>query len=176
MNTIALIIQAILEFISTLTPATPPTRNAKDQPVRVRDIASIKRWEQLRLKAYLPTPDDVWTIGWGHTGTAEQGMVITEAQAEKLLRSDLAWVRKAIAQLVHVPLSQNQYDALASFVFNIGRPQFESSTLLRRLNAYDYVGAAAEFPRWNKQKGKTLLGLTRRRKYEQLKFMEGMSV
>lgn len=175
MNILAQIIQLILEFISTLTPATPSGLNAKGQPVRVKDIDSIKHWEQLRLKAYLPTPNDVWTIGWGHTGTAKMGMVITEAQAEKLLRGDLAWVRKTISDLVEVPLTQNQYDALASFIFNIGRPQFSKSTMLRRLNTYDMVGAAAEFPRWNKQKGKVLRGLTRRRKYEQLTFMEGMT-
>lgn len=131
----------------------------------------IKDHEKLRLKAYLPTPDDVWTIGWGHTKTAKPGMVITEAEAERLLRDDLNWVEIAIADLVKVPLTQTQYDALASFIFNIGRTQFSNSTMLKLLNAKDYEGAAAQFPRWNKQKGKVLAGLTKRRNQEQQLFL-----
>ena len=165
--------QEVSEFGSTLTPKTPIGRNSKDQPVRVKNIQKIKDWEDLRLKAYLPTPNDVWTIGYGHTGTAYEGQVITKAEAERLLRQDLAWVRRAIARYVTVPLSQEQYDALASFIFNVGEGAFASSTLLRKLNAYDYAGAANEFPRWNKQKGKALLGLTRRRLAEQKLFMKG---
>jgi len=141
--------------------------------MRVEDIDHIKKWEALRLKAYLPTPNDVPTIGYGHTKTAKMGMVITEKDAERLLREDLDWVEEALEELVEVPLSQPQYDALASFVFNIGRTGFAKSTLLRKLNASDYVGAAEEFPRWNKQKGKVLKGLTRRRADEREMFLRG---
>lgn len=168
-----ILMQLILEIISTLTTKTPIGFNAKGQPVKVKDIDSIKSWEELVLVAYLPTLNDRWTIGWGHTKTAHPGMVITEKQAEALLRSDLAWARKAVADLVDVPLSQEQYDALVSFVFNIGRTQFSKSTLLKKLNAADYEGAARQFPRWNKQKGRVLRGLTRRREYEMTKFLEG---
>jgi lysozyme len=139
----------------------------------VKDIDSIKRWEGLRLEAYMPTPNDVPTIGYGHTKTARMGMVITEVEAERLLRSDLQWSREAVNGYVEVPLSQEQYDALVSFVFNVGGSAFRRSTLLRKLNAYDYVGAADEFPRWNKQKGKVLRGLTNRRMYERAKFLSG---
>ena len=142
-------------------------------PTRVSNLDHIKEWEALRLEAYKPTPDDVWTIGWGHTHTAREGMVITKREAERLLRVDLAWVRSTLEELVEVPLTQLQYDALASFIFNIGRPQFATSTLLRKLNAGDYLGAAEEFPRWNKQKGKVLRGLTRRRKQEREMFLNG---
>jgi lysozyme len=181
------LILSILKFISALvatqTPPvatqTPPGRNEKDQPVQVERINDIKWWEALRTRAYRPTPHDVWTIGYGHTSTAHEGMVITEAEAERLLRQDLAWVREAIAKHVEVPLSQEQYDALASFIFNVGEGNFASSTLLRKLNAYDYVGAADEFPRWNKQRqdGRmvALLGLTRRRAHERELFLEGTS-
>jgi lysozyme len=100
-------------------------------------------------------------------------MVITEVEAERLLRSDLQWSREAVNGYVEVPLSQEQYDALVSFVFNVGGSAFRRSTLLRKLNAYDYVGAADEFPRWNKQKGKVLRGLTNRRMYERAKFLSG---
>jgi len=172
-----LFIQALLEFISTLTPKTSVSRNAKGQPVKVERIDNIKRWEALRLKAYKPTAYDVWTIGYGHTATAKRGMVITEAQAEKLLREDLAWVRKVIATQVDVPLTQHQYDALASFIFNLGGANFASSTLKKRINASDMVGAADEFPKWNKQRqnGKlvVLRGLTRRRAHERKLWLEG---
>ena len=144
--------------------ASAPTR------VSPEGLEHIKEWEQLRLKAYLPTVNDVWTIGWGHTSTAEEGMIITEKQAEKLLRQDLAWVRKAIKDLVKVPLNQNQYDALASFIFNIGRPNFANSTMLKKLNAGNFKGASREFPRWRYQKGQELAGLVRRRRSERKTF------
>lgn len=166
-------IQAVFEFISTLTPKTPAKRNAKNQPVSIENLEFIKKHEGLRLKAYKPTPRDVWTIGYGHTKTAVKGMMITEKEAEKLFRGDLAWVRKAIATEVTVPLTQPQYDALASFVYNLGATNFRTSTLLRKLNASDYVGAANELPRWNKQKGKVLRGLTKRRAAERVLFLKG---
>lgn len=158
--------------VPTLAPAPVYTK-----PTRVKDIDHIKKWEQLRLKAYLPTQHDVWTIGWGHTATAKKGMVITEAEAEALLRKDLAWVEDTIADLVKVPLTQKQYDALAGLIFNIGRGNFQKSTVLKRLNAYDYAGAADAFLMWNKQRqgGKmvVLKGLVRRREDERAMFIEG---
>lgn len=171
------ILQEILEFISKIGRETPPNRNQKNQPVRVERIDAIKRWEGLRTRAYMPTPHDVWTIGYGHTKTAREGMEITESEAEDLLRKDLAWVRATIASLVNVPLSQEQYDALASFVFNLGKTNFARSTLLRKLNAFDYEGAADEFLKWDKQRQngqlKRLKGLTRRRSHERELFLEG---
>lgn len=162
----------------TTTKGTVPEEpdallNDKGQPTRVHDIDSIKRWEGLRLEAYMPTPNDVPTIGYGHTHSAYMGMVITEREAEELLRLDLKWSREAVNEYVEVPLSQEQYDALVSFVFNVGGTAFRRSTMLRKLNASDYVGAANEFPRWNKQKGKVLRGLTNRRLYEKAKFLSG---
>lgn len=148
-------------------------RRAPSQPNKVHDIDHIKRWEALRLEAYLPTPNDVWTIGYGHTHTAKRGMRITEEYAEQLLRRDIRWVEDTLNTYVKVPLTQKQYDALASFVFNVGSSAFRNSTLLRKLNSGDYRGAAQEFPRWNKQKGKVLRGLTRRRKDEQAIFLRG---
>ena len=139
-------------------------------PTGIRDVELIKESEGLRLEAYLPTPNDVYTIGYGHTKTAEKGMVITLAGAEALLLHDLAWVETAIDTYVQVPLNQNQYDALASFIYNIGGTAFRKSTLLKLLNASDYDGAANQFPRWNKQKGKVLNGLTTRRQKEKTLF------
>ncbi len=156
-----------------------PRLNSKGQPIEVVDVSSIKAWEQLRLKAYMPTPNDKWTIGWGHTGTARAGMVITEAEAERLLKSDLGWAKAAVHKEVDVPLSQEQFDALVSLTFNIGGANFARSTVVRRLNAKDYRGAADAFLRWDKQRNKrtgrleVLKGLVRRRKHERDLFLKG---
>lgn len=143
----------------------------KDAGMKIRNIGIIKKHEGLRLEAYLPTPNDVWTIGYGHTHTAKQGMKITEPQAEELLRRDIAWAENAVNKSAVVPLTQNQFDALVSFVFNVGEGAFGSSTLLRMLNAKDYEGAANQLLRWNKQKGRVLNGLTKRREEERKLFL-----
>lgn len=139
--------------------------------MKTKNVNIIKKHEGLRLEAYLPTPNDVWTIGYGHTHTTKQGMKITEAQAEKLLYRDLAWAEDTVNDLVKVPLTQNQFDALVSFVFNVGAGAFSKSTLLRFLNTGDYTNAAAQFLRWNKQKGRVLNGLTKRRDDERRLFL-----
>tara|TARA_R110000823_G_scaffold314640_2_gene444225 strand:- start:202 stop:642 length:441 start_codon:yes stop_codon:yes gene_type:complete len=144
--------------------------------MRIKNIDAIKRHEALRLTSYLPTKNDVWTIGWGHTKNAKPNMTITEAQAEQFLREDLVWVEDAIDRLVKVPLTQNQNDALGSLIFNIGAGAFSKSTVLRRLNARDYRGAADAFLMWNKQRDRqtgnmnVLRGLTRRREEERAMF------
>ena len=131
----------------------------------------IKSYEGLKLEAYLPTPIDVPTIGYGHTKTTYMGMKITEAGATELLKSDLAWVEAVVNKEVKVPLTQPQYDALCSFVFNLGGTNFKRSTLLKLLNAGDYVGAAEQLLRWDKQGTKVLRGLTRRREAERALFL-----
>lgn len=154
------------------TPKKPQIIVKGKAPKKVKNIDMIKEHEGLRLQAYLPTPNDVWTIGYGHTGSAHKGMVITEERAEALLRQDIAWVEDAINKNVVVPLTQNQYDALASLIYNIGAGAFAKSTLLRMLNMGDYAGAAEQFGRWNRQKGKVLNGLTRRRQEEKELFLK----
>ncbi len=144
---------------------------------RIKNIELIKRHEGLRLQAYLPTKDDKWTIGYGHTKTAHAGMVITEERAEELLRQDIAWVEDVIARKVTAKLNQNQYDALASLIFNIGEGNFTKSSVLRLLNEGNYQGAADAFRMWNKQRSKTtgklnvLKGLTKRREEERSLFL-----
>lgn len=139
------------------------------------DEQLVKNWEQLRLIAYKPTPNDVWTIGWGHTKDVTEGMTITADQAEQFFREDVSGAENAVNTLVKVKLNQNQYDALVDFVFNLGYGNFAHSTLLRKLNAGDYQGAADEFPKWDHQAGKVLAGLTRRRADERAKFLEADS-
>lgn len=145
--------------------------------MKLKNVDFIRESEQLRLKAYKPTKNDVWTIGYGHTKGVVPGMTITEAQAEQLLYEDLLWVEDTIKRNVKVPLNQNQYDALGSWVFNLGEGNLKSSTLLKKLNAKDYTGAANEFLKWNKQTNKKtgkkeiLNGLTIRRMKEKELFL-----
>src|SRR5215831_15903035 len=135
-----------------------------------RGIDLIKHFESLFLKAYQDAVG-VWTIGWGHTGlkhndgTVHKGRVIDEAEATKLLTHDLRAFAERVQKLVKVKLTDDQFGALVSFDFNTG--SLHKSTLLKKLNAGDYEGAAAEFPKWNKAGGQVLRGLTRRRKSEQ---------
>lgn len=105
--------------------------------------------EGLRLKAYQDWAG-VWTIGYGHTGTAKQGMTITKAQADALLAQDMATVEARLNACIHRPITQEQYDALVGFAFNVGIGGACSSTLVKKLNAGDVQGAALEFARWNK--------------------------
>ena len=163
-------LQSILAGLGTKTTGGA-SQGLSGPPTGVKDVELIKESEGLRLQAYLPTPNDVWTIGYGHTKTAKKDMKITKAGAEALLLHDLAWVETAIDTYVQVPLNQNQYDALASFIYNVGATAFKKSTMLKLLNKGDYQGAANQFPRWDKQKGKVLKGLTTRRKHERDLFL-----
>ena len=141
-------------------------------------VALIKRFEGLRLAAY-PDPAHGWavpTIGYGHTSAAgapqvKRGMRITEAEAEAVLRADLGQYERAVTEAVTVPLTGNQFSALASFTFNLGAGNLRSSTLLSKLNRGDHAGAAAEFTRWNRARGAVLPGLTRRREAERDLFL-----
>lgn len=133
----------------------------------------IKEFEGLRLKAY---PDPAtggapWTIGYGHTKGVKSGDVITEEIANQFLYEDAMEAWQGILEVVTVKLEQWELDALTSFVFNLGIGNFKSSTLLRKLNAGDKLGAANEFLRWNKAAGKVMAGLTRRREAERKLFL-----
>lgn len=130
----------------------------------------IKSFESFQAKAYMPTAEDVPTIGYGHTAFVKMGDTCTEAQACLWLREDCAGAEKCVGDNVRVPLNQNEFDALVSLVFNIGCGAFKSSTLLRLLNARDYDGASDQFRRWNRQAGKELAGLTSRRAAEERMF------
>lgn len=132
----------------------------------------IKFYEGLRLEAYL-CPAGVWTIGYGHTGIdVYEGLKITSTRAEYLLSSDLIRFELGIRNYVKVALNQNQFDALVSFAYNVGLGAFASSTLLKKLNQKDYVGASEEFENWVYANGKVLAGLTERRKSEKELFLK----
>lgn len=129
----------------------------------------IKESEGFRSEPYF-CPAGVLTIGYGTTGSrVKSGMKIDEATAERWLQEDVEIFESAIASLVEVPLNENQFSALVSFVYNIGANAFGNSTLLTKINNKDYEGAAEEFGRWVKAGSKTLPGLvTRREKEKQL--------
>ena len=131
-------------------------------------IALIKRFEGLRLKAYL-CPASVPTIGYGHTkGVQINDPAITEEEADRLLAEDLKLYEKAVTEMVKVPINQNQFDALVSFAFNLGTGALRGSTLMKKLNAGQ--PCAAEFDRWVFAAGKALPGLVRRRAAEKRLF------
>lgn len=119
-----------------------------------------------------PIYDGKWTIGWGCTRGVYKGLVWTLAQAEAALREEVATAEEFITRLVTAPLNQCQFDALVSFGYNVGEPQFAGSTLRRKLNAGDYEGAAKEFGRWVNSNGvKAVPGLVRRRREEAALFL-----
>ncbi|ECF7068455.1 lysozyme [Salmonella enterica subsp. enterica] len=132
--------------------------------------ALLKQLEGLCLRAY-QCSGDVWTIGYGHTLGVRPGDEITANQAAALLRQDASQAACAVKELVTVPLNQHQFDALVSFVFNIGSGRFRSSTLLRKLNGGDFTGAADELLRWDHAGGQRLPGLERRRTAERALFL-----
>ena len=127
-----------------------------------KGIALIKEFEGLRLKAY-KCPGGVWTIGYGHTAGVKHGMVISERQAEEYLKADLIAFEKYLNGL-GLALNQNQFDALISFIYNVGKGNFTNSTLLRKVRANPQDNSIMdEFLRWVYSKGRVLPGLQRRR-------------
>ena len=139
----------------------------------------IKQFEGFRSKAYL-CPAGILTIGYGHTGTdVLPGMRITEAQADEILKRDVAKFAAMVEKALTAKVSQGQFDALVSFCFNTGPGKAgvkdglitlkngNQSSLLRKTNAGDRLGAAAEFDKWTKANGQELRGLVARRDAEQ---------
>ena len=128
-------------------------------------IDLIKHFEGCELKAYI-CPANVWTIGYGHTKGVLDGDVITETQAHEMLVEELIEYENYINNAVTVSLNQNQFDAMVSWVYNLGSGNLNSSTLLKVLNSGDYAGVPEQIMRWNKAGGKVLAGLTKRRQAE----------
>ena len=139
-------------------------------------INLVKRFEGLhklnennQVVAY-KCPAGVWTIGWGHTAGVKEGDVVTISDCENFLRQDLEECGQVIKRNVKVPLTQAQFDSLASFIFNLGAGNFKSSTLLKKLNKGSYDEVPEQLLRWNKARVDgsltELRGLTRRRTAE----------
>jgi lysozyme len=116
-------------------------------------LSFITKEEGVRYRAYQDTKG-LWTIGVGHLIKSSEPHLmtatLTQQEVDNLLESDLRWCDDAVANSVRVPLTQPQYDALYSLCFNIGETQFKKSTVVKRLNANDYAGAADAILMWNK--------------------------
>lgn len=141
----------------------------KRLPMDVLDL--IKRFEGLRLQAYQDAVG-VWTIGYGSTGPGViQGLSWSIQQAEADLAQRVNALDQTLAQLVQVPLTANQRNALLSLMYNIGPSAFSGSTLLKDLNAGNVQKAADDFLAWNHAGGKVLDDLTKRRTQERALFL-----
>lgn len=184
-------LRRLLDFTAAtqfaIAPADQPHPEVMDVATRggkrVNDegITLIKTYEGLAeqvldagklvaIKAYQDVVN-VWTIGYGHTKTATPNQQITPEEADNLLFQDLEEFENAVSDAVQVDVNDNQFAALVAFAFNLGAGALFQSTLLKKLNAGDYQGAADELPRWNKAGGQRLLGLTRRRLSERALFL-----
>jgi len=135
-----------------------------------KGIAFIAQWEGFSSTAYMDD-NDGWTIGYGHLILPSESHLITatltKEQALILKKKDAGIAEAAIRGQVRAPLSQNQFDALVSLIFNIGSGQFSGSTAKKRINAYDTKENITEaWQRWNKDDGKVVQGLVNRRKAE----------
>lgn len=130
-----------------------------------KGIDLIKSFEGLKLKTY-KCPAGVWTIGYGTTKGVTPGMEITQKQAEEFLKRDLRYFELWVDKLIDIPLTQNQFDALVSFTYNLGEGAMKGSTLRKKLNMGLYSAVPSEMLRWNKVGGKVLNGLVRRREAE----------
>lgn len=131
----------------------------------------LKSFEGCRLGAYYDSAN-VLTIGWGHTGPeVVYGLTITQDQADALLQTDIQGHAGCVNTLVTVPINQDQFDALADFVYNEGRGHFLMSTLLKTINANNFTTAANEFLKWDIAGGQVSAGLLRRRQAERELFL-----
>jgi lysozyme len=138
-----------------------------------RGLPLIKQFETLRLKPYRIDKYGKLTIGYGHELLDNESYPngITKEKAEELLTEDIRFAEEAIDIYISVPLSLNQFGALTSFTFNVGENALRRSTLRRKLNAFDYAGAAKEFDRWIYDHGVKSNGLIKRRKAEKELFL-----
>jgi lysozyme len=133
--------------------------------------ALIQSFEECKLFSY-KDQHGIWTIGWGHTGPyIGPGLTCTQDEADTWFAADVLWAVDGVNRYTDVLLTQNQFDALTSFVFNVGVGSEEHSTLCKILNTGNYMGAAVQFLVWDHVNGAVSAGLLRRRKAEQALFL-----
>jgi lysozyme len=129
----------------------------------------IKQFEGCKLTSYQDSVG-VWTVGYGSTSCVDPHITITQAQADARLKEDVQHAVECVDRKVGPNLTQNQFDALVSFVFNVGGAAFSTSAMLRHLNAGEFQQAALEFPKWDHAGAVELEGLRKRRLAEQALF------
>jgi lysozyme len=131
----------------------------------------IKSFETLKLVAYLDQRGR-WTCGWGHTGPdVVEGTTCTSEQAETWFQQDTQAAVNGVDESIQTNVTQNQFDALVSFTFNVGVGAEGHSTMAKLINARNFAGAAAQFPLWDHVDGVPNAGLLRRRQAEQALFL-----
>ena len=140
-----------------------------------KGYAIIREFEGFKAEAYLDT-GGVWTIGFGtikypNGQRVKKGDTCTREQAEQWLKNDCKWVDDCLDKYVTAKTTQNQFDALASFVYNIGETAFAKSTMLTLLNQNNFTAAANQFDRWVFDNGKRITGLANRRTKEKALFL-----
>ena len=126
-------------------------------------LVAMALHEGYRGDAYMPTPSDVPTVGFGTTSNVEMGDRITPERALVRLLADASKFERAVKRCAPVAMHDYEFQAYVSLTYNIGEGAFCRSTIARQLNAGDYAGACREILRWDKQAGKPLAGLTKRR-------------
>jgi len=132
-------------------------------------LVAIVLHEGYKDNAYIPLAGDIPTIGFGTTSGVKLGDRTTPEKALQVAMRDVQNFEGAVKSCVTVPLAQNEYDAYISLSYNIGAYAFCKSSLVKKLNAGDYVGACNQILRWDQFKGKPLAGLTKRRQEEHRK-------
>lgn len=135
-----------------------------------KGVHLLKYFEGCKTVAYQDSVG-VWTIGYGHTKGVYEGMTITLPEANNMLVEELKEYESYVENMVTVDLTQEQFDALTVWVYNLGPTNFKNSTLLRKLNSGDYSAVPTEIKRWNKAGGKVLEGLVKRREAEAKMFV-----
>jgi len=140
-------------------------KNGGNMNISKEGLSLIKKFEGCELEAYL-CPAGVWTIGYGHTKDVKEGDKINKEEADYLLQEEMIEYESYINDFVEVPLNQNQFDSLCSWVYNLGPTNLKNSTMLRVLNEEKYADVPQEIKRWNKAGGEVLDGLIKRREAE----------
>jgi len=132
----------------------------------------IKKYQPCYLEPTLDKDSGLLVIGYGHVDTFKKGYIITQSEAERLLRSDILECIEIIKDVVHVKLNQNQVDALVSFVFDLGSGALKSSAMLKLINQNNFSGAAKEFTRWVFAGNRRVPNMVLRRQDEQELFIK----
>jgi lysozyme len=156
--------------VLSAVPAPVATVSAAVRHTSEKGLAIIKEFEGFKAKAYL-CPAGIWTIGYGHTSAAgglkvTKGLVITKAEAEALLDRDVIKYEIAVSKHVKVTLTQDEFDALVSFCYNIGETNFANSSVVKYINSGRKHLVGSGLAMWVKGGGKRLPGLVRRRSME----------
>jgi lysozyme len=135
-------------------------------------LALTEQFEGFRDTAYQDVAG-VWTIAYGHTKGVHPGMICDQVQGVDWLMDDVSDAENAVNLLVKIGMTQDEFDALVDFTFNIGITAFQHSTLLAMLNSNDIEGAIGEFEKWDQAGGKVVAGLLARRNAEKALFTLG---